>query len=421
VKQSVFAVVTDVHTGRLDELRSTLAEIAADPGGNQILPFAPFERLHFASIVLADGADLPAPQLIFEANVDGPAAAFLDELIATAPAGLDALYATTPGYPGSAAGPLREWLEDRIVWPRAYHIGACGRSVARIREERRLHDAICGFVDRQERSGELKGLTAPELRARIVDYVAADPDLAPLQRRPPPRQTRLERLRNWARVVAAAGGAVLLSPILVPLLLVAAVVIVVRERLDSVQTAPPDPAAVRIVEADEDRPGCVQNHLASVVAVKQGPVRIAVLQAVLYVVNLVARVSATKGTLSGIPSIHFAHWSLIDEDRHLVFLSNFDGSWESYLGDFIDKAAIGLTAVWSNTADFPRTRFLAFRGAADGPRFRQWGRAHMCRSDVWYSAYPDLSMPAIDNNSAIREGLIAPLDREETEQWLRRL
>ena len=149
--------------------------------------------------------------------------------------------------------------------------------------------------------------------------------------------------------------------------------------------------------------------------------RIALLQAVLYAVNLVARISATKGKLSGIPSIHFAHWSLIDEDRHLLFMSNFDGSWESYLGDFIDKAAVGLTAVWSNTVEFPRTRLLALRGATDGPRFRQWARAHQCRTDVWYSAYPDLSMPAIDNNSAIREGLFAPLDPEETQQWLRRL
>lgn len=421
MKQSVFTVVADVDPARVDGLRATLAEIAADPGGNRHLPFARFGQLHFASIVLATGPELPAPQLILEANVDGSAEAFLDDLIATAPAGLDALYAATPGYPGPAPEPLRAWLEERIVWPRAYHIGACGRSVARIAEERRLHQSICAYLDREDRNGGLKGVSAAELKARIVAHVAADPDLASVRRPAPPRETRLERLRHRARAVAAVAGALVLSPILLPLLLVAAIFILVRERLDPVQAGPPDPGLVRLLEADEDRLDCVQNHLTSVIPVKRGPVRIAVLQAVLYAVNLVARISATKGQLSGIPSIHFAHWSLIDEDRHLLFVSNFDGSWESYLGDFIDKAAIGLTAVWSNTLDFPRTRFLAFRGATDGPSFRQWARARMCRTDVWYSAYPDLSMPAIDNNSAIREGLLAPLDPEETQQWLRRL
>ncbi|HKN40599.1 MAG TPA: hypothetical protein VJ456_15990 [Acidimicrobiia bacterium] len=421
MKQSVFTVVADVDPGRLDGLRATLAEIAADPAGNTLLPFARFGQLHFASIVLATGPQLPAPQLILEANVDGSADAFLDDLVATAPAGLDALYAATPGYPGRAPEPLRAWLEDRIVWPRAYHIGACGRSVARITEERRLHQAIGAYLDREDRNGGLKEVSAAELRVRIVDQVAAEEDLASVRQAAPPRQTGLERFRHRARAVAVVAMALALSPILLPLLLVVAVVLLVLEQRDPVQAGPPDPAEVRLLEADEDRLGCVQNHLASVIPVKRGPVRIALLQAVLYAVNLVARISATKGKLSGIPSIHFAHWSLIDEDRHLLFMSNFDGSWESYLGDFIDKAAVGLTAVWSNTVEFPRTRLLALRGATDGPRFRQWARAHQCRTDVWYSAYPDLSMPAIQNNSAIRDGLVAGPEPEETQRWLRRL
>ena len=421
MRQSIFTVVADVDPSKVDGLRATLKEIADDPGGNRWLPFARFEHLHFAAIMLATGAELPAPQLILEANVDGSADAFLDALVATAPAGLDALYAATPCYPGSAPGRLREWLEERVVWPRAYHIGACGRSLARINEERRLCQVLHGFVDREERDGGLKNCSAAELRARIVDYVAADPDLAAVCRPAPPRETRLERLRHRVRPIGAAAVALVVSPILLPLLLIAIAVVLVRERLDPVQAGPPDPAHVRLLEADEDRLGCVQNHLASVIPVKKGPFRTAVLQLVLYAVNLVARISATKGELAGIPSIHFAHWSLIDDDGHLLFVSNFDGSWESYLGDFIDKAAVGLTAVWSNTVDFPRTRFLAFGGAKDGPRFREWARAHQCRTDVWYSAYPDLSMPAIQNNSALREGLFAKLDTEETQQWLKRL
>ena len=75
--------------------------------------------------------------------------------------------------------------------------------------------------------------------------------------------------------------------------------------------------------------------------------------------------------------------------------------------------------MWSNTQNFPRTRFLAREGAADGPRFRQWARANQCRTEVWYDAYPRLGMTVIDNNSSIREGLFR--DVEETDRWLRRL
>ncbi|MGH9281414.1 MAG: Dyp-type peroxidase, partial [Acidimicrobiales bacterium] len=162
-------------------------------------------------------------------------------------------------------------------------------------------------------------------------------------------------------------------------------------------------------------------HLSSVIKVKPGALRRITLPAVLFSLNLIARATATKGELGGIPSIHFAHWSQIDEGRHLLFLSNFDGSWESYLGDFIDKAAIGLTAVWSNTVDFPRTTLLAFKGAADGPRFRQWARAHQCPTAVFYTAYPTCTMATIDNNTSIREGLFANLDEEGTATWLARL
>jgi hypothetical protein len=422
VRQSVFTVVADIESTRVDELRQTLSAIGSDPGGNPLLPFAQFDHLHFASLVLAAGPTLQRPKLIFEANVDGTADSWLTALTISAPAGLDALYAGSPGYPGSAEpARLRAWLAARVVRPGAYHIGATGRSLERIRQEHRLHRAIGTFLDQQEATGELKGASAATIQRRIVEFAAADPALRWARGKAPPRETLGERIGHRARAVAAVAVALALSPILVPMLLVAAAVLVVKEQFDPVQSGPPSADHVRVVEADEDQPGFVQNHLASVIPVKPGRLRAVLLPVVLYALNLIARINSTKGKLGGIPSIHFAHWSLIDDGRHLVFLSNYDGSWQSYLGDFVDKAAVGLTAVWSNTVNFPRTRLLAFRGAADGPRFLHWARASQCRTDVWYSAYPELGMTAIDNNSAIREDLFRTLGPEETQRWLARL
>ena len=126
-----------------------------------------------------------------------------------------------------------------------------------------------------------------------------------------------------------------------------------------------------------------------------------------------AAVSANQGSLSGITSIHFARWVVIDGGKKLLFLSNYDGSWENYLDDFIDLASIGLTAIWSNTVGFPRSYFLVGGGA----RGRECCSRHSIRQSqvpslVWYSAYPDLSVQNIQTNAAIREGLFAPMDAD---------
>ena len=75
-----------------------------------------------------------------------------------------------------------------------------------------------------------------------------------------------------------------------------------------------------------------------------------------------------QGKLGGIPSIHFARWVLLP-NRGVLFFSNFDSSWPSYLGDFIDQASSGLTAVWSNTVDYPRSTWLVSAGSRDAARF----------------------------------------------------
>jgi len=427
----VLTIVTDVEPATMAELRAALAGIAADPAGNSLLPFAQFESLHFACLVLSEAPALDRPVLIFECNVDGSVEAWLDELVRRGGRGLDALFQASPGFPGGAdLHRLRSWLGEHVVRPRAFHVGATGRTVGRILEEEQLHDAISAYLDVADVAGDLDGATAEAVREKVQDFVRGAPALHWAQGRPAPRETAGEKLGHRARAVAAAAAIVPLAPILVPAVAVGFAILLVKERTDPVQSGPPDPSHVRMLEEDEDH-GLVenvggayllaQNHLSSVIPVKPGLLRATLLPLVLFVLNLVTRIKFTKGRLGGIPSIHFAHWSLIDRGRHLVFLSNFDGSWESYLADFIDKAAVGLTAVWSNAVNFPRTRRLIRDGAADGPRFRQWARTSQCRHAAWYSAYPGLTMPAIDNNSAIREDLFTTLDHDRTVQWLRRL
>jgi hypothetical protein len=416
--QTIFTIISEVDRAQVDALGAVLQEMGADPAGNAVLPLGGFDELHFASLTLVGKADL-APTLIFEHNVDGSADDWIRTLVARAAPGLEALYSHCVGYPaGGDADVVAAYLRVHVVRPGAYHVGATGRSLARIRQEAALRDAIEDFLESEDTEARLRGEGAHAVRGAVQELVRSRADLS-WARTSAPRQTTSERQAHRVRLWATIGAAAVALPVLVPALAIGAAVLRVKERTDPVQEGPPDPAHVKALSDTEDF--FAQNHLASVITVKPGLLRAVTLPSVLRVLNLIARVAYTKGELGGIPSIHFAHWSVFDRGRQLLFLSNFDGSWESYLGDFIDKAATGLTAVWSNTVNFPRARFLAFDGATDGPRFRQWARANQCLSQVWYTAYPRLTMPMIDNNSSLREGLFAPLGEEEVRTWLQRL
>jgi hypothetical protein len=107
------------------------------------------------------------------------------------------------------------------------------------------------------------------------------------------------------------------------------------------------------------------------------------------------------------------------DDGTLVFFSNYDGSWESYLGDFVDKAHVFLTAIWTNTKWFPKTHALILGGASAEATFKQWTRTFQVRNPIWYSAYGHLTVTNVLDNAKIREfagGALASDD--EARAWL---
>ncbi|MGH9282577.1 MAG: hypothetical protein ACRD0S_06520, partial [Acidimicrobiales bacterium] len=247
--QSVFTIVSHVPAPAVEGLRATLAEIQGAPGrptgDNPVLPFGQLPGLHFSSLVLAEGPSLDPSELIFELNVDGTIDDFVAVLVAECGKGLDAIYAGAAGYPGSGDGPgLRSWLQQRVVPAGAFHIGATGRTLGRITEEARLHDAIQAFLDEEEAAGRLDGVAPAALRRKVQDFVRSDPSLA-FARTSPPRETTRERLGHRARLYGAIAGALLLSPVLIPALLVWAVLLRSQELRDPVQKGPPDPEQVR--------------------------------------------------------------------------------------------------------------------------------------------------------------------------------
>jgi hypothetical protein len=112
----------------------------------------------------------------------------------------------------------------------------------------------------------------------------------------------------------------------------------------------------------------------------------------------------------------------MNNSSRLLFFSNFDHSWDSYLDDFIEKAHGGLTLAWGAGVGFPPTRFLVLDGASHGRQFKTWALASRAVSRFWYSAYRDLTVDQIERQARIAVGLRKQtLKPGEAETWRRDL
>ncbi len=440
--QAVFTVVDRVQPARVDAVRELLATVAADPARNELLPLGQVAGLHYASLVL-HANDVERPLLVFEANVDGTIDGLLRRLVERAGDGVGALWSNCVGYPTAGADLDRRvgYLRDHVVLPGAYHVGTTGLSTGQIAAEAALHDAIAAFVDEQRAAGALP-VSSVEVRQAIVDHLDGRDDLA-WALRPPRKEGMGTRLRRVVFLARSSDRRIVLPTVVVvavvlwgvwrwPIRTLLSTIVVLgllaglfrwRESREAAEDRAVPDALLDGVEEAEDRPAQVTNHLSSLVDVKPG--RRILLRAVLFVIDVAARITYTKGQLGGIPSIHFAHWSVVDGGRRLLFVSNYDGSWESYLDDFIEKAASGLSAVWSNTVNFPRARWLGILpdsgGARHGPAFKRVARNSQSPTTIHYCAYPALSVTNVLDNRRLRRGLIGTMDEEQAWAWLSRL
>jgi hypothetical protein len=460
-QQGALTVRVPIRAERLEQLRALLDPIGDDVNGQRLIPFGSLSTVHFMRWVIVEDPDAPDgklrfdPQLVMETNFDGPLEGHVRELVDVARSAFDAIYTLCGGYPGPSATTsevMRFLLAHRIPYA-AFYVGARGRSARRIRDEALLWEAVQSFLDRRGK----RGLTAPARVDEIREFVGGRADLRWALELDPPEDlsTRLSYYEpliltgaafsllvavatgffhlagpwSWEPAFALGAAAVVGAALLLALIVAATLLIV----LASLEAGDKDLAEsaedVTLLVNREDQ--VVQNQLSHLVDMKGGWLRAVIARLVFTTIDLLARFFYNKGELGGIPSIHFARWVFLDGGKRLLFFSNFDGSWESYLGDFIDRAALGLTAVWSNTLRFPRTNWriepsdsdnLFFSGGAcDEERFKRWTRNRQIRTQVWYSAYPTLSIQNVNNNSRVRDGIAGDLHGESPEEWLRRL
>jgi hypothetical protein len=419
--QLPWAARATVLGGRVDELRGLLERIGAGEDGAPSFPFRRMGGVHFARLVLleesqAEGQPPIPASLVIMSEIDAPLERHLDELAEHAGPALDATFGLCEGYPAAPTAADRiTYLRQRESRPKAAYVNTVGRPVEQIRREAALRARIEEFLD--QRAGDVADEPI-QVRAEIQRFVRDDPSLKWAMRRAP-RPSLRWRVKNRLHALAGAAALVLAAPLALLLLPFYAIVLRLHERADQAEHIRPSPEHAERLAALEDFGA--QNQFSAIGYVKPGTFRRLTIRGVLWLTDYAARHVFVRGNLAGVKTIHFARWTSLDDFRRVIFTSNYDGSLEGYNDDFIDKVAWGLNASFSNGVGYPPTKFLFFEGARREQEFKDYLRRHQIPTQVFYSAYDQLSAINIENNALIRSGLPGTLAPAEAEAWLRRL
>ena len=423
-------LLAPIDRAREAELRRLLASMNYGPGrvdpNNALLPFGRYDELHFSRFVILDDQTLgdaalygvapldPPLQLVFLAEVDGDDGAFVRRLARESEAGLRAIFACCADF--DAGTDLARWMLAHSRPAAAVYVNTVGRTIARVREDAALYGALEDYLDAN--AAALAGRSAADVHAALRAFVDAETaagrlTLAP--ERPTPPAWALRKLINLI------GVPLLLLIFAVPLALVAAVLLLrirMLEAGDPEYCPRPDPAHAALLASLEDHD--VTNQFSAMGTLKPGAVRRTVCVAILFLLNFAQRHVYTRGRLARVRTIHFARWTFVDDENHrLLFTSNYDGSLDSYMDDFINKVAFGLNLVFSNGIGYPSSRWLVAGGAKDEQPYKNYIRRHELPTQVWYNGHPGLTANDLQRNALVRAGIeTAAMSEPQAREWL---
>lgn len=417
-RQNPMTLVTPVIPGAHAQLDAYLKSIRLDLEKGIKEPFEAVGNIHYARWILLEpenaatraGRDI-GPRLVFSSDFDGSEEQHLIGLVTGCADLIDRMYSCCEDYPAPAArttGSRKKYLRRWRVKMAASFVGAPRRTLGEIRQESELRNYIWHFIH----NGNWTGRSAIDIHKKIKEEILARQEFQ-WARTPVPLPAI-----NWLGMALLGIILLVLSPLIIIWILLIHFLYENTDKPLGLTPSQVDESHIRRLEEYEDLEN--QNQFTQVLIMKPAKMRGITLQALMLFAKSLITNLFVDGKLMGIPTIHFARWVLIDNNQRMLFFSNFDGSWQQYLGDFIDKSGWGLTGIWSNTVNFPRTRFLFTGGAYDEEHFLAWSRYYQVPTAVWYCAYPHLSIKNVMNNSYIRNELMQDLPEKKARQFLQR-
>jgi hypothetical protein len=399
-------------------------------------------------VALPAGAPGGPARVLFNSVRDSSLGVHLNILIAAAgPLLAEALAgADFPGAPGDIPALLMRCRVTEMT----VHLGAINASVADILSERKLLEEIQGQMDEAVRLGRWPpGTSAEAIRQELMAHVLSLPqglDLPRGARAPLSWIGRGLRFVDLVTTFAFPAIGVLAQDIQNAIkriadprvrrvawlgyglwwiyggLFTAAAFLLVRllECIEPDPVAPsPDPTKVAQLEATEDL--TVINEVTYWFPVKPTLIRRLLLRVILWGSERGCRHFWTNGSLSGINTIHYARIIEVDGGTTLLFMSDYDGSLDRYLIDFLGVGSNAVIPIASNAHGCPKTHWLFNPAdpATFGPRLKSLLRLDQLGTAVWYRAYPNLTVDDTLKGMDIRNGLFAAhMSEREAADWL---
>ncbi len=443
-KQNPLTLVTPIKDEHLEHLYSYLKKMKYELEANKHELFERTKNIHYLRWLIIDDKQSGRPhtiffkndkehkpKLIFSSNFDGSVDGHLEDLSDDAESELiDTVYACCHGYPekGTRTPESRKaFFEKHKVKTAAFYQGSPGRTVVQILQENKLRNYLKKLIDTGSWDPRL---TPREIHQQLKKQVGANEDFEWLK-----EKIKMPR-RNWVKFILFILLVIPLLPVIIIWVLIVQYFYEAKDEYYVKTRSDLDKQKISVLEEYEDLgtekdvkghgqlsdlpPVYYQNQFSQLVEMKPGKVRLITFKAMMLLARVLISSLFVRGKLMGIPTIHFARWVLFDDNKRVLFFSNFDGSWQQYLGDFIDESGWGLTGIFSNTTVFPKSRFLGFTGvlakkkfistshflfpggAYDEEHFLAWSRDSELSTQIWYSAYPELSIKNVNNNSRLR-------------------
>jgi hypothetical protein len=433
VQQHALTAIATVLPSRVPALRQTLAALQreVDQGGPGT-PFASLAEVHLARWFVLDNLKDPdgkpyAPMVGLSTNFDGDMDAHLERLASSEAIMLDAVGEHCEGYPAPNArtpAARKAFLKRCFESPKLFWGSKFGHTARQIQQEGALRDAIQRFLQEQAVAQQWPSKSASQIKEQIVRFVRASPEWA-WALEPTKGPSFGWKVKYYGKITVILLLALALLPVLALFLGIWILIGRHFEKVDDRIRATQPPQTVsderyRELVSVEDR--IFQNQLTVYGTIKKPYwFKRTTLRLALSVFALNGAYRSTKGKLSGIPTIHFARWVMFNQDRNVMFLSNYNGNWENYLSEFIERAANAMNVSFGNMVGYPQVRWFIKGGAHDEQQFKTVVRNNQYPSQVYYSAYPNLSVRNILNNAEIRKGLSAQASEAEAQAWLLRL
>ena len=412
-KQHAVSLEIPILSDQIEILTSLLNQGKNPSVKGSFFDFSNLKSVHFARWIIAPKTEKFEACLIYAANIDGSIQQHLKDLTLLFSKELHILFSCCVNYSISEENhndKLLNYLTKHLIKTPGFYVGAPNRTVQQIHLETELHSAIKSFVQKNSAKWNSKS----EAYSAIKNFITNDPKWDWVK-----QPYRLPQ-KNYFKTFVL----VLLLLLSLPILLIYVIVIHFFYELQAKpfgknQNQIPEK---HLNEVKQQEDIIYQNQLSQVFETKGGLRKIG-LKFVLWATSYAAKNWFVEGRLMGTPTIHFARWILINGGNRFVFFSNFDGSFDEYLGDFVDNNGWGLNAIYGAAKHYPKTLFMFGKGSYKILEFMGWGRLTQITTPIWYSAYPWSGLQQIVDRSKLRVEIGNPknLNNTQISKMLRRI